>query len=60
MSKYEFCGQVDAVDYKSGMVAVVLAVEGSLGYAVDKYRDSKPQLFAGYRPAFTPARRGTA
>jgi hypothetical protein len=60
MSKYEFCGRIDAVDYKSGMVAVVLAGEESLGYAVDKYRDRKPRLFAGNRPAFTPARRGTA
>jgi len=38
MSKYEFCGRIDAVDYKSGMVAVVLAVEEGPGYAVTPAR----------------------
>jgi hypothetical protein len=60
MSKFECCGQVDAVDYKSGMVAVVLTVEESLGYAVAKYRDRKPRLFAGNKRALAPARRGAA
>ena len=60
MSKYEFCGRIDAVDYKSGMVAVVLAVEESLGYTVDTFGGREPQLFAGNKRAFTPARRGAA
>jgi hypothetical protein len=60
MSKYEFCGRIDAVDYKSGMVAVLLAGEESLGYAVGTRGVGEPRLFAGNRPAFTPARRGTA
>ena len=60
MSKYEFCGQVDAVDYKSGLIAVVLGVEESAGCAVDRFSDWELQRFAGQKPAFTPARRGTA
>ena len=60
MSKYEFCGQVDAVDYKSGMIAVVLAVEESVGCSVDTYGDRELRLFAGNKPAFTSAWRGTA
>lgn len=60
MSKYEFCGQVDAADCKSGMIGLVLAVEESAGCAVDTFGGGELQRFAGNRLAFTPARRGTA